>query len=253
MAHGAKARVVPPELPVMGALVESGLRNLPPDGEDRAGYFRMRRSIWDHPPYAGFPSDPELQLRWFVVAALAVQTQRVDAGDTEYGKSEDSWGRWAADVLTPPEHLRGEYQPRLEEARRLIEPTCSTGGVLGAGGGRALAVRFSVFTTQPVVRQRGIVLRVGCPTRACLARAVVRFTLPDRRDAFASRVVRRGSRFVSLARGEASRLRIRFRPGLLRRVRRALARDVRLGARLTVGATDGAGSGVSRSRTVRFR
>jgi hypothetical protein len=252
MANGAKARAIPPELPVMGALVESNLQNLPPDADNRAGYFRMQRSIWDHPPYAGFPSNPDLQLRWFIDAALAVRTQRADAGDTEYGKSEESWGQWAADVLLPPQQLRGQYQPRLEEARGLIEQTCSLGGTLPAGGGAGPALGFSVRSSQPVLSQRGVLVRVGCAASACLVRAVVRFSIPGPAGAFEARVFRAGSRFASLAPGESVRLRIRFRRALLRRVGSALRRDVPVAARLTVAAVDGTGNGVSRSRQVHF-
>src|SRR3954471_14059031 len=65
MATGATATGLPGELPVMGALVESGLRNLNFGDADRLGDFPMRTSIGAPGRYAGFPANPPLQLLWF--------------------------------------------------------------------------------------------------------------------------------------------------------------------------------------------
>ena len=65
----------------MAALVESGLRNLPYGDRDSVGLFQMRLSVWDHGRYEGYLARPELQLRWFVDRALAVQAARIAAGD----------------------------------------------------------------------------------------------------------------------------------------------------------------------------
>ena len=248
MAHRAKERAIPPELPVMAALAESGLQNLDSAGGDRAGYFRMQRSVWDHGPYAGFPSNPELQLSWFIDSAVAARTHRVDGGDTSFGQAEQGWGAWIADVLQPPEHLRGQYQPRLEEARALIVKRCSLpGGRSPEGEGAGPAIGFAIRASQRVVRLRGVVVRVSCPAEACLTRALVRFSIPGE-----ARVYRVGSRFVGLTRGETVRVRVPFRPTLLRKVRRALRRGVRLRAKLTVAVLDNSGNGVSRVSRVRF-
>ena len=124
MAHGARSRTIPAELPVMAALVESGLKNLPAGDSDSAGYFGMRRSIWDTGAYAGFPTRPELQLTWFLDQATAVRAARVAAGDTAFGTDPGKWGEWIADVERPAEQYRGRYQLRLDEARGLI-PACA--------------------------------------------------------------------------------------------------------------------------------
>src|SRR5919202_4165585 len=58
MAAGAIEAGLPPELPVMAALVESGLANLGFGAADAAGFFQMRLSIWNHGEYAGFPERP---------------------------------------------------------------------------------------------------------------------------------------------------------------------------------------------------
>jgi hypothetical protein len=125
MAHGARARGIPGELPVMAALVESGLRNVPGGDADSVGFFQMRVSIWDNGRYAGFPDQPELQLTWFVDHALAVRTARIAAGDADFGKDPGKWGEWIADVERAAEEFRGRYQLRLDEARALVGPACS--------------------------------------------------------------------------------------------------------------------------------
>jgi Bacterial cadherin-like domain len=124
MAHGARARGLPGELPVMGALVESGLKNLSGGDADQKGFFGMREGIWNSGPYAGFPDHPELQLKWFIDYALAVRTARIAAGDADFGLDPLSWGEWIADVLLPAAQYRGRYQLRLAEARELIGPDC---------------------------------------------------------------------------------------------------------------------------------
>lgn len=124
MAHGARARGIPGELPVMAALVESGLKNLNAGDVDSKGYFAMRVAIWNTGPYAGFPDNPELQLRWFIDQALSVRTARVAAGDAGFGLDPDKWGEWIADVQRAPQQYRDRYQLRLAEARGLIGPDC---------------------------------------------------------------------------------------------------------------------------------
>jgi hypothetical protein len=125
MAHGARARRVPGELPVMAALVESGLRNLNFGDIDSAGYFGMRRTIWDSGIYAGFPHNPDLQLTWFIDQAVAIRAVRIAAGDLVFGADPSRWGEWVADVVRPAEQFRSSYQPRLGEARALIGASCS--------------------------------------------------------------------------------------------------------------------------------
>ncbi len=124
MAHGARARGIPGELPVMGALVESGLKNLNGGDADQKGFFGMREGIWNSGPYAGFPDHPELQLTWFIDYALAARTTRIAAGDADFGLDPLSWGEWIADVLLPAAQYRGRYQLKLAEARQLIGPDC---------------------------------------------------------------------------------------------------------------------------------
>lgn len=129
MAQGAQARTVPGELPVMAALVESGLKNPNSGDSDQAGYFGMRTSVWDTGVYADFPTHPELQLTWFLDQALAIRAARVVAGDLAFGTDPSHWGEWAADVERPAEQLRGRYQLRLDDAHALIGAGCSNAPV----------------------------------------------------------------------------------------------------------------------------
>jgi hypothetical protein len=120
MAEGARAAGLPGELPVMAALTESGLRNLPYGDRDSVGYFQMRTGIWDRGVYEGYLARPELQLRWFVDHALAVRAARVAGGDEDFGGDPSTWGEWIADVERPAGIYRGRYQQRLGAARALL-------------------------------------------------------------------------------------------------------------------------------------
>src|SRR5215203_1781901 len=97
MAAEALEVGLPPELPVMAALVESGLANLRSGDADVAGFFQMRLSIWNAGEYVGFPRRPELQLRWFGHQAQAILELRRRA-DPTFGDDPTQWGEWIADI-----------------------------------------------------------------------------------------------------------------------------------------------------------
>ena len=120
MAENAIKAGLPPELPVMAALVESNLTNLALADADSVGFFQMRVSIWDQGPYAGFPDNPELQLRWFVDQALLFAAIRIAQGESDLYTNDLRYGEWVADVERPSAEFRGRYQLRLEDARTLI-------------------------------------------------------------------------------------------------------------------------------------
>jgi hypothetical protein len=111
---------LPRELPVMAALVESGLANLSGGDADSAGFFQMRSSVWNSGDYTGYAGRPELQAKWFIDHALAVKQQRIAAGESDFGKDPSAWGNWIADIERPAEQYRGRYQLRLDEARKLF-------------------------------------------------------------------------------------------------------------------------------------
>ncbi len=104
----------------MAALVESGVRNLNFGDADSVGFFQMRLSIWNQGAYAGYPQNPELQVKWFIDHAVAHKRAQIAAGDRDFGKDPATWGEWIADVERPAEQYRGRYQLRLAEARKLL-------------------------------------------------------------------------------------------------------------------------------------
>jgi hypothetical protein len=120
LAAEAQKAGLPPELPVMAALVESGLQNLPGGDADSAGFFQMRVGIWDTGDYLGYRDRPELQARWFIDHALAVKKARVAGGDAGFGQDPSAWGDWIADVENPAAQFRSRYAEQLEAARQLL-------------------------------------------------------------------------------------------------------------------------------------
>ena len=120
LAKRAEKAGLPPELPVMAALVESGVKNLNFGDADSVGFFQMRLSIWNQGAYAGYPTNPDLQVKWFIDHALAHKRAQIAAGDRDFGKDPGAWGEWIADVERPAEQYRDRYQLRLAEARNLL-------------------------------------------------------------------------------------------------------------------------------------
>jgi hypothetical protein len=121
LARAAQRAGLPPELPVMAALVESGVRNLPGGDADSVGFFQMRVSYWNTGKYAGYPQNPALQVQWFIDQALALKRKRIAEGYTDFGSDPARWGEWIADVERPAAQYRYKYQLRLAEARRLLQ------------------------------------------------------------------------------------------------------------------------------------
>ena len=120
LAKQAEKSGLPPELPVMAALVESGVKNLNFGDADSVGFFQMRVGIWNKGAYAGYPDKPELQAKWFIDTALAVKKKAIADGDADFGKDPAKFGEWIANVERPAEQYRGRYQLRLSEARKLL-------------------------------------------------------------------------------------------------------------------------------------
>src|SRR5690349_56214 len=123
MANGAILAKIPGELPVMAALVESGLKNLNYGDADSVGFFQMRTSIWNTGAYAGYPSQPERQLDWFLDQAEAVMKQRQANGQSI--NDPQQYGDWIADIERPAAQYRGRYQLQLNDARGLLDRLAS--------------------------------------------------------------------------------------------------------------------------------
>ena len=118
MAGQAEKRGLPPQLPLMASLVESGMKNLNFGDADSVGFFQMRVGIWNQGAYAGYPEKPELQVKWFLDQAEAVKRQRLVAGKSITDPNQ--FGEWIADVERPAAQFRGRYQTKLEEANGLL-------------------------------------------------------------------------------------------------------------------------------------
>src|SRR4051794_24487399 len=113
MAGQAQKRGLPPELPLMASLVESGMTNLHSGDADSVGFFQMRVGLWNQGAYAGYPDKPELQLKWFLDQAEAVKRQRLVAGKAI--TQPDQFRDWIADGERPAAPVRRRYQNKLHQ------------------------------------------------------------------------------------------------------------------------------------------
>jgi hypothetical protein len=120
MAARASARGLPEELPVMAALVESGMQNASSGHADSVGFFQMRTGIWNHGPYAGYPDRPELQVKWFLDQATTVRNDAMERGHRGDAEDTNGFGGWIDAALRPSKANRLRYQRQLIEARELI-------------------------------------------------------------------------------------------------------------------------------------
>jgi hypothetical protein len=103
----------------MAGLVESNLRNLPSGDADSVGFFQMRLGTWNNGAYAGYPSQPEKQLKWFLDQAEAVAAQRKARGQSVSDPKQ--YGEWIADIERPAAQYRGRYQLNFDKAHSLID------------------------------------------------------------------------------------------------------------------------------------
>jgi cell wall-associated NlpC family hydrolase len=115
MGAYAQRAGLPPELPVMASLTESGLRNLNYGDRDSVGFFQMRLGIWNQGAYAGYPDHPELQMQWFIDHAVAARNE-----DPALAQSPSTWGEWVANVEQPAAEYRYRYQLQLGTAQELL-------------------------------------------------------------------------------------------------------------------------------------
>ncbi len=132
MAAAAERRGIPPELPVMASLTESGMRNLSYGDADSVGFFQMRESVWNRGPYAGYADDPQRQLKWFLDQAAAIRRVRVERGQSVTDPAQ--YGQWVADIERPAAQYRGRYQLHFDEAHSLVARWQDQHGGSGGGG-----------------------------------------------------------------------------------------------------------------------
>lgn len=243
MANGAVVRDIPAELPVMAALVESGLKNLNYGDRDSVGFFQMRTSIWNRGEYRGYLSKPDLQLKWFLDTAAQVRLQYIALGKPDPASSPTTYGVWIADIERPAEQYRGRYQKRLAEARTLIAETCPD---LKRQDPNELRVAVTIPDVQRSHRSGMIVAKLRCPVEPCNATASAMFRMPGER-----RLTRLYSNTLMLPAGRRGAVRIQVRRALRKRLRQAVASGT-VRADVRVSITDAQGRGTARSERIRL-
>jgi hypothetical protein len=248
MGYGAAARSLPGELPVMAALVESNLKNLDYAGADSLGFFAMRTSVWNTGEYAGFATNPPLQLDWFLDQAAGVL-----ADNPNYATSDVYYGEWVADVQRPAEQYRYRYQLRLTDARTLIGPGCVPDGGMSPPPDNPDPPDDTTPPEPEILRPRalrrigGVAVTAGCPVEACRLVVEARLFLPG-----AARVHRVRSRPRELAAGVSARIAVRFGARLRVRLAKRRAAGRHLRAAVRVIASDAAGNRAVALRRVRL-
>jgi hypothetical protein len=256
LGGGSAAAGLPAELPVMAALVESGLANAPAGDADSAGFFHMRLAIWDKGDYEGFPEQPELQLRWFTDQATQTRQARLAAGGPDPLGDSSKWGEWIADVERPAEQYRGRYQPRLGEARDLIGPLCMPPGGDPSGGSegpeapdpsdvRAPKLALRATGSQRPLRRGTILVRARCPGEGCVVAAKGSLVAGKRSYRVASKPRR-------LARNRSGVVAVKLSKAQRRSLRAAFERGRTARAKLTVRAADVAGNVTARRVSIRL-
>ena len=122
MGSAVQGAGLPPERPVMAALVQSGLRNMTDGDADAMGFFQMRVGIWDRGEYAGYRDNPVRCLR-------ARRQDGPEDGHAVVGRDLGSCGKWIDNIDRPGEdvggHTADDYQSRLGEARQLLRVGCA--------------------------------------------------------------------------------------------------------------------------------
>jgi hypothetical protein len=263
MAGAARDAGLPGELPVMAALVDSGLKNLAQGDSSTAGYFQMRVDIWNKGDYAGFPDHPTLQLQWFIDQAQAVRQRAIAGGDAHYGEDPSTWGAWVADVQRPAEQYRGRYQPRLVDARSLIAMGCASPDPAAPapvsapadpgspGQEDAQLIPDSLLPRLAVQAKRfqaagALSIAASCTNEPCLARVAASVAVPGR-GAFRISIAP-----VQLARGESRTFRLRLSSRLRKLVAASVEKKACPLAAMRVVAANAGGYRSSMSRTVRL-
>ena len=140
----------------------------------------------------------------------------------------------------------------------LVRPTCVQPGGLSTVGGRRVgnpvaadrtgpALQLTAQGLQRVVKQRGLVVRARCG-EACAVRAAAQIAMPDASRSVALRLATR-----TLSANARARLKLKTSKVSIRKLRRALKKGKRLGARLTVTAIDRTGNRTIATRQIRAR
>jgi hypothetical protein len=232
MANGAVARGLPGELPVMAALVESGLENLSYGDAASVGFFQMQTTIWNKAPYKGYLKNPDLQMQWFTDQAISVRNYYKSSGKGDPAASSKTYGVWIADIESPAAQYRGRYQPRLHDAQKLVAATCPD-----LQGVNVLAPVSSLKfkRKQHPARTGSIAVRVSCPQAACLSTVRAQFRVPGRRG-----VVKLSSDTAMIAAGSKLTLKVAVPHSVRKRIRLLGRTTTPARLRVSVAGTNGA-------------
>ena len=163
MAKEAEKRGLPPQLPIMASLVESGMTNIQGGDADSVGFYQMRVGIWNQGEYAGYPHKPELQVKWFLDQAEQVKKARVAAGKPI--DDPNSFGEWIADVERPAEQYRGRYQLKLDEANGLLGSAASAPPAAAAAAAPAPGQPAAAARRRAAEGQAGRLAAASAPSR----------------------------------------------------------------------------------------
>jgi hypothetical protein len=233
MANGAIALNLPAELPIMAALVESGMKNLNYGDADSLGYFQMRTSIWNKGAYKGYPTNAPLQLKWFTDTAASVQFSRKSNSKPDPASDQALFGEWIADIERPASQYRGRYQLRLADARKLVSATCPE---LLFGNRGAPATSLKVALHQHPVRSKALSASVLCPKAACNVGVSAAVSISGRK-----RSIKLATDTAMLGPAKRRVVKLPVHSGVRSRIKTALARgrSVRARLRLRIAGTNG--------------
>ena len=244
MASRATAAGLPPELPVMAALVESNLTNVDDPASGYAGFFQMSRRYFDTGPYAGFPDKPELQIRWFTDTATSVRESRLAAGKPDPLDDDSTWGEWIADVEKPAAQYRSRYQLRLGDAREILGSGCIGAPPVGGMGGGGGELTLWGGTEQAL--RRKVRVAVVCAS-SCDVSASGTLRMPGAGSANVLEAAT-GSGVAE----EKVRLALALPRSAIKAARRAIRRGEPVRARIDVSAVSADGSATTARRNVRL-
>ena len=125
---------------------------------------------------------------------------------------------------------------------------CKTDAVPAGGVCTAPKLNLGGKRSQRAVRQKGVLVDVGCPTEACTANAKGTVAVPG-----ASKVYKLRAANKQIAAGGKAKLKLKFAKKTLKAVKRALAKRRKIKAKVTVTAKDAGGNATSKKRTIKLK
>jgi Arylsulfotransferase (ASST) len=108
--------------------------------------------------------------------------------------------------------------------------------------------RLTADRVQHVLRQKGLLVEVGCPIEACRARAKGSVVVPGAAKLFKLRTAK-----AEIRKGTRARLLLRFSKGTLKALRRALEERKAIKATVSISVRDAAGNAAAKLRTFRLK